>query len=214
MGTKKYEGRGRTIEEAREDALRGIDLEPWEDAKTTVLAEPSKGLLGMGARDAEVEVEIEVDKEEKAIRLLEEILDHIGIDGYVERDEDQEEGGRTVVLHIDVEGKDAARLIGKKAKTLNALQHLVAIMTNDGERSDLDLLLDVGSYRDKRRQQLEDMVRRVADKVLRTGKAISLDPMPRFERRWVHHFLSEMDGVESHSEGRDPERFLVIEPSE
>lgn len=213
MTTKKYEGKGKTVQEAREHALQGIDLEPWEDVKVKVLAEPSKGLLGMGARDAEVEVEIEVDKEEKAMHLLEDILDLIGIDGYVERDEDQEEGERNVVLHIDVEGKDAARLIGKKAKTLNSLQHLVAIMTNDGNPNDLDLLLDVGNYRGKRRQQLEDMVRRIADKVGRTGKAISLDPMPRFERRFVHHLLADLDGVASHSEGRDPERFLIVEPS-
>ncbi|MBO1913210.1 protein jag, partial [Microvirga sp. 3-52] len=72
--------------------------------------------------------------------------------------------------------------------------------------------IDVGDYRGRREQSLEQLAERMADRAVRTGRKVQLEPMPAYERKVIHHSLSSRLDIETYSEGSDPYRYLVIEP--
>ena len=72
--------------------------------------------------------------------------------------------------------------------------------------------IDVGDYRERREQSLEQLAERMADRAVRTGRKVQLEPMPSYERKVIHHSLSSRLDIETYSEGSDPYRYLVIEP--
>ncbi len=100
------------------------------------------------------------------------------------------------------------------AETLQALQYLVNVVANRGEERYQSILLDVEGYRDRRAEVLQRLARRKARRVLETGQRVALDPMNPWERRVVHMALRDMEGVETHSEGEEPARRVVISPAQ
>ena len=117
--------------------------------------------------------------------------------------------GKYVYLHLD--SKKAALLIGKRGQTLNALENLTQLVINKYSNSYLMLKLDVGNYRERRKETLEQLAERVADKAVRTGIKQELEPMSSLERKIIHHALSSRLDIETYSVGTDPNRYLVIE---
>lgn len=117
--------------------------------------------------------------------------------------------GKYVYLHLD--SKKAALLIGKRGQTLNALENLTQLVINKYSNSYLMLKLDVGNYRERRKETLEQLAERVADKAVRTGIKQDLEPMSSLERKIIHHALSSRLDIETYSVGTDPNRYLVIE---
>ncbi|MGX7417241.1 RNA-binding cell elongation regulator Jag/EloR [Carnobacterium gallinarum] len=103
-------------------------------------------------------------------------------------------------------------VIGKHGKVLNALQSLAQVLMHRQAKSKLTAIVNVGDYRERREAVLQQLADRTATKVLRTNQPVFLEPMPAFERKQIHFYLSKNDQVITHSEGNEPHRYLVVEP--
>jgi spoIIIJ-associated protein len=138
---------------------------------------------------------------------LERLLDIADVDGDIDMDV---EGGRAVVAIVG-EGLDA--LVGPNGQTLEALQELtrLAVVQQTGVRS--RLMLDIGGYRARRREELTQIGARAAQRVLDEGQPVRLAPMTPFERKVVHDAVAVVEGVRSESEGVEPERRVVVLPA-
>ena len=121
--------------------------------------------------------------------------------------EDEEE------IHVDVWGEDLGILIGRGGATLQALQDIVTTIIRRACPEDRRIVIDVERYKERRRQKLREYAERMADKALTTKKEIKLEPMTPRERKIVHDALKDFGGVESKSEGEDPQRRIIISPS-
>src|SRR5690625_4848085 len=136
------------------------------------------------------------------------------IDGII-RDMNLEGTSRTDIkgneIRIDIESPTAAKLIGKRGATLNALQEVAQNYFNSIHRSYGIIILDVEDYREKRRETLENLAMNMSKKALRSNGPVRLEPMPSFERKIMHRVLSDIENIETYSEGSEPNRYLVIE---
>lgn len=121
--------------------------------------------------------------------------------------EDEEE------IHVDVWGEDLGILIGRGGATLQALQDIVITIVRRNCPEERRIVVDVERYKERRRQKLMEYAERMAEKALATRKPIKLEPMTPRERKIVHDALKEVMGVESKSEGEDPQRRIVINPA-
>lgn len=152
--------------------------------------------------------ELHEDREDPAIllrELLEEIVDSLGLSVDVRIEESDG------VLTGSVEGEDVGLLIGRRGQTIDAVQHLAQRIVFRGGSPEARVVIDADGYRERRAETLRSMALDAAEESLRTGEAVELDPMPASERRIVHEYLRERDDVETHSEGDEPERYLVVE---
>lgn len=139
---------------------------------------------------------------------LERLLDILDFDGDIDLDV---EGERAVVSIIG-EG-ELDKLVGEHGEVLDALQELtrLAATVETGQRS--RLMLDIAGYRARRRSELDELGRTLAEQVVASGEAVRLSPMNPFERKIVHDAVGRVDGAESSSEGEEPRRRVVISTS-
>ncbi len=148
----------------------------------------------------------ELEPAEALEELLEEIVDDLRLDADIEVDE--QDG----VLTGRVEGDNVGLFIGRHGQTIDAVQHLAQrILFPDGP-AEVRVVIDANGYRERRAGALRADADEAADEAVSSGEAVELDPLPAFERRIVHEHLRERGDVETHSEGADPARFLVITP--
>jgi spoIIIJ-associated protein len=138
--------------------------------------------------------------------LLAEIADGLGLGVEVE----VEEGDG--VLSGRVKGDDVGLFIGRRGQTIDAVQHLAQRIVFRDRPSSVRVAIDADGYRERRAQSLRAEADDAAEKAVRGGHPVEFDPMPPWERRIVHEHLRERGGVETHSEGSEPERYLVISP--
>lgn len=115
-------------------------------------------------------------------------------------------------VKYDIETENAGMVIGRHGKVLNGLQILAQNHMHQLAHSKLYVRVDAEKYRDRRKNTVETLAKRTASKVVQTKKPIKLNPMPAHERKQIHRFLSENSKVTTHSEGKEPKRYLVIEP--
>ena len=111
---------------------------------------------------------------------------------------------------LELMGKDANRLIGYRGETLNALQAIITIISNKELTGKVRVILDIAGYREKRKKVLEDLADKVSKTVLKTGRTITLEPMPAYERKIIHSRLQNNDKVKTFSKGEEPYRKIVI----
>lgn len=114
-------------------------------------------------------------------------------------------------VYIDIEGKDAGTIIGKRGQTLDAVQYLTSLAVNKKRDDYVRVVLDAENYRAKREKTLERLAQRLAEKVIRTGRSIKLEPMNPYERMVIHAALVNDSKVKTRSEGEEPYRRVVIE---
>jgi spoIIIJ-associated protein len=138
--------------------------------------------------------------------LLEEIADGLGLDVDVEVEETDG------VLTGSIEGEDLGLFIGRRGQTIDAVQHLAQRFVFRGGPSTARVVIDADGYRERRGQVLREDADDAAEEALRLGEAVELDPMPASERRVVHEHLRDRGDVQTHSEGEEPERYLVVSP--
>ena len=119
--------------------------------------------------------------------------------------------GEDGAIYLLLSGPGMGVLIGRRGETLNALQYVVSLYTNKGEGDYRRIILDTENYRVKRETALKRLAERKAAQVLETGRSISMEPMTAQERRILHAQIQTMDGVTTHSEGEEPNRYVVIE---
>jgi spoIIIJ-associated protein len=140
--------------------------------------------------------------------LLEEIVDSIGLD--VDVRVEKSDGKLTGC----VEGEDVGLFIGRHGQTIDAVQHLAQRIVFRGGSPNVRIVIDADGYRERRAETLRSIALDAAENALRSREAVELDPMPASERRIVHEYLRDRGGVQTHSEGEEPERYLVVEPAD
>jgi spoIIIJ-associated protein len=143
---------------------------------------------------------------ERVQDLVEEILDALDLDAEVEVTEEGEE------IHVNVDGDELGAFIGRHGSTIDAVQHLAFKVAGGGRASGPRVNIDAAGYREKRRAVLQRQAEEAAERVERTGQPVALDPMSAIERKVVHEHLKERGGVETFSEGQEPDRHLVVAP--
>ena len=109
-----------------------------------------------------------------------------------------------------IEGDTLGILIGRRGETLDAVQYLTCLKVNRGRENYTRVTLDTENYRAKREDTLIRLANRMANRAVRTGRKVSLEPMNPYERRIIHYALQQNEGVTTHSEGEEPNRHVVI----
>ena len=220
------EATGDTVGEAKWQALRELErLAPSLDKEAVrfqVLEEGSRGLLGVGATPARVVATVDadapdrhqapqVDESEQAAQLrsvLEHITTAVGVRCRIDIDESED-----AITATCSSGEDLGILIGRHGQTIDAVQTLAAAIVRQGEDDRKQIVVDAAGYRDRRRRTLETLAVRSADEAMRAGARVELEPMSSIERRLVHERLKDVEGVETVSEGDEPNRYVVVVPA-
>ena len=217
---KSLEIRSKTEEEATKKAIEQLNVnkDDIENIKVEVIEEPNKGFLGfIGAKDGlykitvteKVEIIEEVEPV-KEIDIAKEFIETMLHNAKVNADviATQEDN----LIKINIKGKEATCLIGRRGETLDAVQFLTSLALNKiNKDSHSRVLVDIENYREKREQSLIRYANKVAREVAKTKKTKKLDYMNPYERRIVHSALQNDKYVITYSEGTDPYRRLVIE---
>lgn len=153
------------------------------------------------------EQELTGNQSDRVRAILEKVVDGFDIDGTVTIDEDDER------IFANIAGGGCGQLIGRRAQTLDAIQLLTFLISGNGiEGQPKRVIVDADGYRAEREAELAAEADRVAQGVLKSGESAEMEPMTAQERRAVHTFLLDVTGVETHSEGEDPSRRIVISP--
>ncbi len=152
--------------------------------------------------------EEELEPAELLEELLEEITAGLGLEAEVEVEEAQG------VLRGRIVGEDVGLFIGRRGQTIDAVQHLAQRIVFPDGPSTTRVEIDADGYRERRAELLREDADDAAEEALRDGRPVELEPMPPSERRIVHEYLRERGGVETHSEGEEPKRYLVVSPAD
>ena len=201
----------KTVEEAIELGLRELDVDRAE-AEIDVVSRGKAGILGIGSEPARVRV-TRIDTPSDVVKTTSEVIDKIisllGVDvvstlAQVER---EDLGGPV----FEIEGDDAGLLIGRRGDTLKALQFLVKYLVSQKLDGNVNMLVDVEGYQDRRYQSLMNMARGVAQRVADSGRPITLEPMPPNDRRIVHMALADHHRVTTESTGSGSSRQVVVQ---
>jgi spoIIIJ-associated protein len=151
--------------------------------------------------------EDELEPAEALEELLDEIVDGLGIEAEIDVREEGE------VLTGFLTGDDVGLFIGRRGRTIEAVQHLAQRIVFPDGPSSVRVVIDANGYRERRAAALRADADDAADEAVRLGEAVELEPLPPLERRIVHEYLRDRGDVETHSEGNEPERYLVISPA-
>jgi spoIIIJ-associated protein len=202
---KRVEFEARSLQEAEKTAVEMLKIQK-EKIKLTVIKE-KKGLFGISSISTyEATPNISLALEGKM--YLETILKNLEVKSRMEV--------RTITdgeeIHYHVESDENALLIGREGRTLVALQFMLRNYLNTFVDGHLIISLDIGSYHENRKKQLEILATKTAKEVAQTKIAVKLDPMNAYDRRIIHTKLSEWRDVTTESEGEGEERALVIKP--
>ncbi len=178
-----------------------------EKVNYEVLEEAKKGILGIGSSNAKVRVYHEDTPAEIANDFIVTLLGNMGVDANVAITDENEEG-----VMIEITGENLGLLIGKHGDMLDAVQYLATLAANkDRDKDDFyRISVDVEGYREKRAEALRALARRMADKVLRSRRNYTLEPMNAYERRIIHSEVQLIEGVTTYSVGQDADRKIVI----
>ncbi len=210
---------GKTVEEAIENGLKELGLSQ-ENADIRVLEEGKKKLFG--SVKARVEIapiqanEKQCEKKkitaegqtdgERTVAFLEGLFELLKITACTELVSEGEK------IEINVTAANTTPIIGKRGETLDAVQTLAGAVANTGRDEYKRVVVDCENYRENREATLKKLAENLAQKATRLGKKIKLEPMNPYERRIIHSALSEIDGVKTESEGKEPNRYIVVIP--
>ena len=198
---------GATIEEAHKKACAMLGVETTE-AEFEILELPEKKKFGLfGGNPAKVRAFIRETPADVAVNYLRAIMGGMGLHN-IDVEVREEEAGAELVLT----GEDIGFIIGHRGETLDALQYLASLVANHVDESYYRITLDVGNYREKRKETLENLGKKMAARAVKTGRNAALEPMNPYERRIIHTAVQSVEGAKSWSEGEDLARHVVIGP--
>lgn len=234
---------GKSLEELKELAISEITALGVSEAdiKISVVEEPIKKLFGRKgdykieaeydiAEKSDVEAEIaepsvpaqseetaapavsDADHTQKvamAVAYLEKVLTALGVEDFKVNVIEKED-----ITVLDIVGEKLGIVIGRRGETLDSLQYLAILASNRHDEPYCRITVDCNGYRDKREETLKALAERTANKVLRQGRRITLEPMNPYERRIIHSKVAEIEGVYSNSIGEEPYRKVVISASQ
>jgi spoIIIJ-associated protein len=166
--------------------VRGeVDEDAWREAAEVIPEEPAERVRAVVAR----------------------VVHSLGLEATVDVEETEDE------IRATVNGDDLGLMIGKHGSTIDAVQHIAFRAAFRGRETRKQVTVDAAGYRERRETALHRMADRAAAEALRYDRAVELEPMRAPERKVVHTYLSERSDVETHSEGDEPDRRLVISPA-
>ena len=158
-----------------------------------------------------IEKEIKIDEneikksKEKIDQFLDEFIKNFE-DLRYETNIDLEKG----FLNVNMEGNDSKTLIGYRGEVLNSLQVILNSVSNRGSKEKVRIILNISNYKEKREKSLEELADKISKTVIKTGKAVTLEPMMAYERKIIHNRLQSSNKVKTYSIGEEPYRKVVI----
>ena len=211
-----FEFEGKTTDEAIENAHRQLNL-PEEEMEIEILEPGSAGIFGLvGGRKAKVKVTITKEEPEPAVEkngleiakdALENILSLIPMEGVTLRAQNTDG-----TIALDIEGDKSGLLIGRKGRTLDALQFIVNKIVNKTLQKRVQVVVDSENYRQRRKEFLIQMALKMGDKAKKTKKTVSTNLLNPHERRIVHMALRDEAGLETRSRGEGLLKKVFIMP--
>ncbi len=205
---KYVEKAAKTVEDAITEALVEMGLTS-DQVTVEVLEKGPSGLMSIfSSKLAKVRVYRKINLQDIAKDFLTEVFAKMGMEVSVDIKMDDHNN-----MGIDLSGPSMGVLIGKRGQTLDSLQYLVSLVVNKESESYVRIKLDTENYRVRRKETLETLAKNLANKVKSTGKKFTLEPMNPYERRIIHSTLQNNKAVETHSEGEEPYRKVVITPA-
>lgn len=198
---------GQTVDEAVQTALEQLDT-TRDNVEVNVIDEGKRGIFGLfGSKLAVVNVSIAKNQIEETEKFIKEITQQMNIDIDL----------KTTVhnnhVTFEVSGEKIALLIGKRGQTLNALQYLIQLVINKHGKQFYRVTLDAEGYRERRRETLQSLAKKMAQKAKRLNRKVALEPMPPYERKIIHTALQADDDITTYSDGVEPHRHIVIKPN-
>ncbi len=197
---------GSTVEEAVQSALQ--QLNTTEDrVEVEVIDEGKKGILGIiGAKRAIVTVRLKKDPIEETEKYLKSVTTLMNVDVDIQTTVEDNH------VTFEMDGENIAIIIGKRGQTLNALQYLAHLVINKQKETYYTVTVDAEGYRERRKETLESLALKMADKAKRLNRKVALEPMPAYERKIIHSKLQDVEGVTTYSDGQEPHRHIIIKP--
>ncbi len=196
---------GKTLEDAVTEAKISLEATS-ENLEYEVIEKGSTGFLGIGSKPAKIRARKLLNARERAEEFLAKVFEAMQISVHVNIVENTDEK----IMNIDLSGEDMGVLIGKRGQTLDSLQYLVSLVVNKGEEDYVRVKVDTENYRQRRKDTLENLAKNISFKVRKNGKTVTLEPMNPYERRVIHSALQNDRYVETHSEGEEPFRRVVV----
>jgi spoIIIJ-associated protein len=193
----------KTVQEAVDMALEELGAQ-LDDVEINVIDEGTKGIFGIGGKCARVSVKLKGTRREEGIRFLRDVLDKMRVTVDIEEIEDNES------LMYKISGKDSGIIIGRRGETLDALQYLTSLVVNKRKDEYKRVTIDIEDYRQRREETLVRLAGRLAQRVVRNRRSVTLEPMNPYERRIIHSALQNNGSVETYSVGDEPNRKVVI----
>lgn len=194
---------GKTVQEAINLALEELNAS-LDNADVEVLEEGSKGLFGIGSKVARVRVTLRNIQNNQAEKFLQDVFSKMNVAVDIETEENEE------AMTLKITGKDSGIIIGRRGETLDALQYLTSLVVNKNREDYKRVTVDIENYRQKREETLVRLANRLAERVIRYRKNVTLEPMNPYERRIIHSTLQNNKMVETYSVGDEPNRKVVI----
>ena len=220
---------GKTLEDAKEAAAQELGC-AIDDLSVEVLEEEKGGFLGL-FKNVKIRVGYEADAVKEAagdilsevkeiltpadangtptdvaVEFICRILKALDLSAEVSAEVNEEEGN----IYINIDGTDMGALIGKRGQTLDALQYLTSLAVNRACNQYYKIKLDTENYRERRKSTLENLAKNIAMRVRRSRRNVALEPMNPYERRIIHAALQGDRYVETHSEGEEPYRKVIV----
>jgi spoIIIJ-associated protein len=202
---KSIEVSAKTEEEAVKQALSQLGKER-EDVTVEILERAKSGFLGIGSAPAKVRVSYvyEETNSEKVEKFLAGLFEKMEVSAQTEITEDGD------TINVVITGEDPGALIGRRGETLDAIQRLTNYSVNRGSDSRVRVNIDTENYRQRRNESLEHLAEKMAAKVIKYRRNMTLEPMNSYERHVIHTALQEYEGVSTYSTGVEPNRRVVV----
>lgn len=203
---KTVETTGKTEEEAIASALAELGKER-DEVSVEIVERSKQGFLGIGSTPARVRVSFEEVETitEKTENFLRGLLERMGADA-VPHVELLENGD----LSVNLTGEKLGMLIGRRGEMLDAIQHITGYVINRGSSRRRHISVDAEQYRAKREEALNALARKMAAKVIKYRRNMTLEPMNSYERHVIHTALQDYEGVSTFSTGSEPNRRVVV----
>ena len=196
---------GKSVDEALTNALVALGTTS-DQIEYEVIEEGSNGIFGIGSKDAVIKVAKKSSPEDIAKNFLSEVFEKMNLEVEIITKVDDIEG----YIEVELKGPEMGVLIGKRGQTLDSLQYLTNLALNRKNDNYMRVKIDTEDYRRRRKETLENLAKNVSYKVKKTRKNVSLEAMNPYERRIIHSALQNDKYVETHSEGEEPYRHVVV----
>ena len=229
---EKYIFEGKTSTEAIEKGLKELKLRK-EDVEINILKDEKRSFFSiLDPRVVKVEIikkeriekkenkEIKVKKEKRAMttEAIERAKSNISefLEIFLKQISKEEKlnfkiSNDEYYITVEILGENTNALIGYRGETLNAIQTLLSSIANKEIDEKVRVILDISGYKDKRKKVLEELADKISKTVIKTGKKVTLEPMPAYERKIIHSRLQNNKKVTTESVGEEPHRKIVVE---